>query len=126
MLTHSDLFERYNQIKSKVEVNQMVSDGTNKIQNWQNENELISIVRDAAKNWRILFGSVESAIYHVKIHPVNPLSQYINLANQLIANDDSVASITYKGDSIDIEFNVKSSATCVINIKRIDNIKQLY
>ena len=50
MLTHSDLFERYNQIKSKVEVNQMVSDGTNKIQNWQNENELISIVRDAAKN----------------------------------------------------------------------------
>ena len=50
MLTHSDLFERYNQIKSKVEEIQMVSDGTNKILNWQNENELILITKEAAKN----------------------------------------------------------------------------
>ena len=69
---------------------------------------------------------IESAIYHVAIHSVNFLSQQINLANQFIANDDSVARITYKSDSIDVEFkNVKNDAKCVVNIKRIENVNSI-
>jgi hypothetical protein len=68
----------------------------------EDQSKIIEIVKQEAEKYRICFGSEEAAIYHIIIHKVKPISQYVQMANELITNPHSVPNITPTGS-----FNVK-------------------
>jgi hypothetical protein len=69
-------------------------------------NALIEFVRRNTQ--RICFGS---AVYHMAIHPVQPLDAYIQHARQLINTGNATVTSRINGE-IEIEFSQVNGDTC--------------
>lgn len=63
------------------------------------DTDLIAKTRTEASNNNIRFASEISAAYHITLHPVDPPSSYLVMANSIISNGQVEVNITQEGDS---------------------------
>ena len=121
MLTFETVQSHYIRAESIVRSSNMVCESyanDDRIQIDMDQVQLIESIRVEARTGNIRMGSVESAVYHMLNHSVNPIQNYVLMANQLIADESMHITINPGTDFIDITFlNPNNSDSCVVLVK---------
>jgi hypothetical protein len=77
------------------------------------QDELVRSIKAGAVGVNIHFGSILSAVYHMRIHPVDPMKDYIKQAN-VVVKDGAMDKFSKSADgSIDVCFTRNRSKVCV-------------